>query len=210
MKDILTKKKSIGQMKTIAFADTSSAILQGTSQPKLQDPRSFFIPCTIDDTRFEKALCDLGTSVSVLPYSVCEKLGMRELKCTSMTHQMADHSTKKPLGVLEDVPVRVGKFFIPVDFVIVDMTEDAHIPIILGRPFLHTAGAVIDVKNGMVTLKVGDERITFNLIKVMKAPNLKEPCFIVDHTPNDIDDKVDMRLLLVPIQKMSLLLRKAR
>ncbi|XP_074305610.1 uncharacterized protein LOC141640828 [Silene latifolia] len=129
MKDILTKKKSIGQMETIALADASNAILQ-------------------------------------------------------------DRSTKKPLGVLEDIPVRVAKFFIPVDFVIVDMAKDAHIPIIFGRPFLHTAGAVIDVKNEMLTLEVGDERITFNLIKVMKAHNLEEPCFMVEHAPNDMDDKV--------------------
>ncbi|XP_074298620.1 uncharacterized protein LOC141629537 [Silene latifolia] len=132
MKDILTKKKSIGQMETIAFADASSYILQGTSPPKLQDPGSFSIPCTIGDTRFEKALYDLGANVSVMPYSVCPKLGMGELKCTSMTLQMADRSTKKSLGILEEVQDRVGKFFIPVDFVIVDMAKDAHIPIILG------------------------------------------------------------------------------
>ncbi|XP_074314071.1 uncharacterized protein LOC141649276 [Silene latifolia] len=189
MKDILTKNKSISQMETIAFVDASSAILQGTSPPKLQDPRSFYIPCIIGDTRFEKALCDVGASVNVMPYSVWAKLGMGELKCLSMTLQMADRSTKKPLRVLEDVSVIVGKFFIPVEFAVVDMAEDDHIPIILGRPFLNTVGAVIDVNNGMLTLEVGNERITFNLIKVMKASNLKEPYFIVDHAPNDKNDK---------------------
>ncbi|XP_074277543.1 uncharacterized protein LOC141601173 [Silene latifolia] len=153
MKDILTNKKSICQMEIIAFVDASSAIQQGTSSPKLQDPRSFSIPCTIGDTRIEKALCHLGSSVSVMPYSVCAKLGMGELKCTSMTLQIADLSTKKPLGVLEDVSVRVGKLFIPVEFAILDMAEDAHIPIILGIPFFQTARVVIYVKNGMLALE---------------------------------------------------------
>ncbi|XP_074299046.1 uncharacterized protein LOC141630065 [Silene latifolia] len=113
---------------------------------KLQDSGSFSISFTIGVTRFEKVLCDLGASVSVMPYSACAKLGMGELKCTSITLQMADRSKKQPLRDLEDIPVRVGNFFISVDFVSVDMVEDAHIPIILGRPILHTAGAVIDVK----------------------------------------------------------------
>ncbi|XP_074278492.1 uncharacterized protein LOC141602081 [Silene latifolia] len=72
---------------------------------------------------------------------------MGVLKCTSATLQIADRSIKCPLGVLEDVPVKVGKFFIPVDFIDLEMAEDAQIQIILGRPFLHAASAVSDVKN---------------------------------------------------------------
>ncbi|XP_074295633.1 uncharacterized protein LOC141623420 isoform X2 [Silene latifolia] len=189
MKDILTKKKSIRKLETIAFTKVSSAILQGSSPPKLKDPGSFSIPCTIGNTTINKALCDLGASMSVMPYSVSKRLGMGELKCTNITLQMADRSTKTPLGIWEDVPVRIGKFFIPVDFVIVDMEEDSNIPIILGRPFLHTAGAVIDVKHGELTLEVGDESITFNLDKTMRAPRLHEPCFMIDHYSRKDDRK---------------------
>ena len=103
----------------------------------------------------DKALCDLGASVSVMPLSICNKLDMGSLKSTNVTLQMADRSTKRPLGVLEDVPVRVGKFFIPVDLIVLDMAEDIHIPIILGTPFLRTAGAVIDLRTGSITLHVG-------------------------------------------------------
>ncbi|XP_074298274.1 uncharacterized protein LOC141629117 [Silene latifolia] len=180
----------------MAFSNSSSAIIQGNSPPKLEDLGSFSIPCTIGDQTIEKALCYLGASVKVMPYSVCERLCMGELKCTSMTLQMADRSTKKPLGVLEDVPVRVGKFFISVDFLIVDMAEDAYIPIILRRPFLNTAGAVIDVKHGMLTLEVGDEKGTFNLNKAMKAPQLNEPCFVVD-----LVEKKDIKKLEIPSQE---------
>ncbi|XP_074315273.1 uncharacterized protein LOC141651459 [Silene latifolia] len=102
---------------------------------------------------------------------------------------MADRATKKPLGVREDVPLRVGKFFMPVDFVIMGIEKDSNIPIILVRPFLHTAGAVIDVKHGMLTLEVGDEKTTFNLDKTMKALNLNDPCFIVDNYCRECDMK---------------------
>jgi len=115
MKDIITKKRNVKRSETIAFTGTSSAILQGNTPPKLKDPGSFSIPCTIGDTTINKALCDLGASVSVMPYSVCKRLGAGTLRCTNMTLQMADRTTKKPLGIWEDVPVRVGKFFIPVD-----------------------------------------------------------------------------------------------
>ncbi|XP_074301131.1 uncharacterized protein LOC141632485 [Silene latifolia] len=107
MKDIVTKKRSIGKMETMAFADTSSAIIQGNSPPKLEDTGSFSIPCTIGDQTIKRALCDLGASVSVMSYARCERLGMGEFKCTITTLQKADRSTKKLLGVLEDVPVRV-------------------------------------------------------------------------------------------------------
>jgi len=87
---------------------------------------------------------------------------------------------KYPLGVLEDVPLQVGKFFIPCDFVVMEMEEDSRIPIILGRPFLATAGAMIDVKNGKLTLQVGDEKVEFSLPQVMTSPTSGDSCCRVD------------------------------
>ncbi|XP_074277398.1 uncharacterized protein LOC141601035 [Silene latifolia] len=150
MKDILTHKRSFNEVETIAFTEECSALLQSKSPLKLKDPGSFSIPCTIGTHVIDKALYDLGASVSVMPYSVCEKLNMGHLKVTNVTLQMVDRTVKRPLGVLEDVPVKIGKFFIPVDFIVLDMPEDTQIPIILGRPFLHTAGAIIDVKKGHI------------------------------------------------------------
>ncbi|XP_074283401.1 uncharacterized protein LOC141607950 [Silene latifolia] len=169
----------------MAFSDTSGVIPKENLPHKLKNPESLFIPCTIGDTTIEKALCDLSANVSVMLYSVYEKLRMEELKCRSMTLQMSDH--KKPLEVFEDVPVRVGTFFIRVDFVFVDMVEDGKLTIILRRPFFHTSGAVIDVKVGMSTLEVWDEKVTFNLNKDMKAPYLNKPCFGVDHARKEVN-----------------------
>jgi len=170
MKDILSKKRSIENISTIAFTEQYSAILQNKTPPKLKDPGCFSIPCTIGKETIEKALCDLGASVSVMPYTICQKLKLGNLKFTNMTLQMADRSIKRPVGLLEDVPVQIGKYFIPVDFVVLDIAEDANIPIILGRPFLNTAGAIIDVKQGRLTLEVGEDKVTFYLQDAMKSP----------------------------------------
>ncbi|XP_021840951.1 uncharacterized protein [Spinacia oleracea] len=149
--------------------------------PKLKDPGSFSIPCAIQTLEIGNALCDLGASVSLMPYSVFAKLEVGDLVPTNITLQLAEHSVKYPIGKVEDVPLRVGRFFIPVDFVVLDIDEDVHVPIILGRPFLATAGAIIDVKQGKITLKVGKDSLFFDLNKAMSYPSsTNEKCFLVD------------------------------
>ncbi|XP_074296935.1 uncharacterized protein LOC141627600 [Silene latifolia] len=155
MKEILSRNRSFDEVETIAFTAECSALLQNKSPPKLADPDSFFIPCFIGTHIIDNALCDLGASISVLPLSLAQKIGLTEFRCTNMTVQMADRSLSRPLGILEDVPVRVDKFFTPVDFVVLDTPEDTHTPIILGRPFLHTASTIIDVGARTLTFKVG-------------------------------------------------------
>ncbi|KAK9697364.1 hypothetical protein RND81_08G033000 [Saponaria officinalis] len=170
MKDILTRKRSLTKVETVAFAGECNALLQSQPPPKLKDPGSFSIPCTIGTHTISNALCDLGASVSVLPYSICKKLGLGELKCTNVTLQMADRSLKRPLGILEDVPVKVGQFFFLVDFMVLDIPEDTSVPIILGRPFLHNAGALIDVGEKILTFKLGNEKLVFTQPCVPKTP----------------------------------------
>ena len=94
----------------------------------------------------DKAMCDIGPSVSLLPLSLFIRIGIGDLKPTKMTLQLADRSIIYPTGVLEDIPIMVGKIYIPANFVVVDIIEDSEIPILLGRSFLATAGAVINVK----------------------------------------------------------------
>ncbi|XP_074305475.1 uncharacterized protein LOC141640667 [Silene latifolia] len=90
-----------------------------------------------------------------------------------MTLQMADRSIKRPLGVLEDVPVKIGKLLIPADFVVLDIPEDSHTPIILGRPFLATGGVLIDVTNGRLTFQIEGNNVKFNLPHLMKGPRVE-------------------------------------
>ncbi|XP_021731021.1 uncharacterized protein LOC110697925 [Chenopodium quinoa] len=180
LKDILSNKKKLEENTTVALNAECSAILQNTLPKKLGDPGSYSIPVKLGDIEINRALCDLGASVSLMPLSICKKLQMGELKPTRISLQLADRSVRFPLGVLEDVPLRVGKFFIPCDFVVMEMDEDVNVPIILGRPFLATAGAIIDMKKGKITFEVGDEKLEYSLLNVMGAPSMGDTVFQVD------------------------------
>ena len=103
------------------------------------------MPCTIGDSFCYKALCDLSASINLMPFSVYRKLGLGEMKQTTISLQLADRSIKYPRGITEDVLVKVDKFIFPVDFVVLDMEEDQEVLLILGQPFLATRRALIDV-----------------------------------------------------------------
>ncbi|XP_057996606.1 uncharacterized protein LOC131175924 [Hevea brasiliensis] len=185
LKEILSNKEKLEDYKTAACTEECSVILQNKLPPKLKDPGSFSIPCHIGETSIEKALCDLGASVSLIPLSICEKLKVGDLKPTTIYLQLADRSIKYLVKILENVPLKVGKFFIHVDFVVLEMEEDVRTPIILGRPFLATAGANIDVKNRKLKLKVGEEEIEFNLFQDSKISTVVNSCYRVDVIEND-------------------------
>ncbi|XP_074266342.1 uncharacterized protein LOC141588819 [Silene latifolia] len=113
---------------------------------KLQDSGSFSISCMVSNVSIKKALCDLGASISILPLPIARKVGLYDIIPTSMTLQLADRSVQRPMGVIEDVSVKVGNLYIPVDFVILDIPKDQQTPIILGRPFLTNGDVNISVK----------------------------------------------------------------
>ncbi|GKB05228.1 reverse transcriptase domain-containing protein [Tanacetum coccineum] len=103
------------------------------------------------------ALADLGASINLMPLSVWKKLSLLELTPTCMTLELADRSISQPIGIAEDVDVKVGKFQFPADFVVVDFDADPRVPLILGRSFLKTGRALIDVYEGELTLRVRKE-----------------------------------------------------
>ncbi|XP_070020644.1 uncharacterized protein [Nicotiana sylvestris] len=144
MKDLVTKKRSM-ECETIKMTHQVSAIVHSMA-PKLEEPGAFTIPCTIGSANFAKALCDLGASINLIPYSIFKTLGIRQPRATSMRLQIANRSMKRPLGIIDDVLVRVDKFILPTDFVILDCEVDYKVPIILGRPFLATGKALVDVE----------------------------------------------------------------
>ncbi|XP_062113382.1 uncharacterized protein LOC133824508 [Humulus lupulus] len=127
--------KKLEEYEIVALTEDCSAILQKKLPPKLKDSGSFIIPYTIGNVVFEKALCDLGVSVNLMPLAIYRKLKLGEACPTTMSLQMADHSIKYPCGVINDVLVKVDKFIFPADFIILDIEEDKNIMIILGRPF---------------------------------------------------------------------------
>ena len=146
-------------------------IIQRKFPEKLKDSGSFTIPCIIGEHTFSKALCDLGASINLMPFSVAKKLNLGEITPTTLSLQIADRSLTFLKGIIEDVLVKVDRFIFPVDFVILDMEEDMAVPIILGRPFLATGQALINEKNGELTPRVGEDQVKFNLSKSMEFPS---------------------------------------
>nr|GEV86469.1 reverse transcriptase domain-containing protein [Tanacetum cinerariifolium] len=130
---------------------------------KLGDPGKFLIPCDFPGMDVCHALADLGASINLMPLSIWKKLFLPELTPTRMTLKLADRSITRPKGVVEDVFVKVGKFHFLIDFVVVDFKADRRVPLILGRSFLRTGRALIDIYGDEITLRVNDKAVTFNL-----------------------------------------------
>ena len=168
LKEILSKKRRIAEEGVVNLTATCSAVIKKNLPEKMKDPGSFTIPCIIGEFEFQKALCDSGANINLMPLSVARKLSLGELTPTTVTLQMADRTMEKPEGVIEAVLVKVGKFIFPVDFIILDMEEDSQVPLLLGRLFLATGAALIDMQKGVLTLKVREEAADFNLPQSLK------------------------------------------
>ncbi|XP_039145642.1 uncharacterized protein LOC120282873 [Dioscorea cayenensis subsp. rotundata] len=153
MKEIISNKKKFQDYEAVALTEECSAILQKKLPPKLKDPGNFTIPYSIGNVVFERALCDLGASINLMPLSIFKKLNLGEAQPTTITLQLADRSLKHPRGVIEDVLVKIDKFIFPAEFIVLDIEEDKDIPIILGRPFLATGRVIIDVQKGELHLR---------------------------------------------------------
>ncbi|XP_076890609.1 uncharacterized protein LOC143538546 [Bidens hawaiensis] len=170
LKDMLTNKRKLEELSHVTLNEECSVVLQNKLPTKKTDPRSFTIPCLIGDLFVSNSLADLGASINLMPYAVFSKLGLGEPKPTRMSIQLADRSVKYPRSIVENMLVKIDKFVISVEFVILDMDEDKSVPLILGRPFIATARALIDVCTGKLTIRVEDEEVTFDIGRSMKHP----------------------------------------
>ncbi|GKD11134.1 reverse transcriptase domain-containing protein [Tanacetum coccineum] len=135
---------------------------------------SFTIPCDIGHLHINNALADLGATISLIPYTMYEKLGLGEPEPTRMSLELADRSIQYPRGIAKNVLIKIDKFILPIDFAILDMREDSKILIILGRPFLATAWEMIDVFNKKITLRVGNEDVILDVDQSIKRPPVKD------------------------------------
>nr|XP_009793450.1 PREDICTED: uncharacterized protein LOC104240319 [Nicotiana sylvestris] len=166
MKDLVTKKKSMN-FEIIKVTHQVSAIVHFMDH-KLVDPDTFTIPCIIRSANFSKSLCDLSENINLMPYSVIKPLGIGKPRPITMRLKMADRTMKRPLGVIEDVLVRVDQFIHPADFVILDCEVDYEVPIIPGRSFLSMDKTLCDVEVGELTFGVGDERVVDSILAVLQ------------------------------------------
>ncbi|GJZ26975.1 ATP-dependent DNA helicase PIF1-like protein [Tanacetum coccineum] len=131
-----------------------ASLFNNTIPLKEKDLGSFTLPCFINDFCFDNALVELEASVSVMPLSTYLNLGLGELAYTRLKVELADKTVKYPKGIAKNILVGIGKFTFPIDFIILDMPEDVKVPLILGRPFLSTARAKIDVYRKNITLRL--------------------------------------------------------
>ncbi|GJY14704.1 reverse transcriptase domain-containing protein [Tanacetum coccineum] len=185
LKGLLTNKARLGK---IIMNERCSAVLLNKLPSKEKDPGSFTIPCDIGQLHIDNALADLGASISLMPYTMYKKFSLGEPKATRMSLELADRSIQYPRGIIENVLIKVDKFILPIDFVILDMPEDSRVPIILGRPFLATARAMIEVFNKKITLRVGDDEVIFDVDQSIKRPTTKDDeCYGID----DLDEMIN-------------------
>ncbi|KAL0311504.1 UNVERIFIED_CONTAM: hypothetical protein Sangu_2445100 [Sesamum angustifolium] len=170
LKELCTNKSKLRGNERVSMGENVFAILQRKLPPKCKDPGMFSIPCKIGNIGIEKAMCDLGVSINVMPLSIYKSLKIGPLKETGVVNQLADRSIVYPEGVLEDILVQVNELIFPADFYVLDMTENTSpnsTSILLGRPFLKTSKTKIDVDAGILSMEFDNE-----VVKV----NTKRPC----------------------------------
>ncbi|XP_062112935.1 uncharacterized protein LOC133824084 [Humulus lupulus] len=160
MKDILSKKRKMGEYEIVALTEECSAILQRKLPQKLRDPGSFTIPCTIGNIESENALCDLGTSINLMLLSVFKRLKLGEARPTMVTLQLADRSLAHPRGIIEDILVKVDKFIFPAEFI-----------------------------KGELKLRVQGEEVAFNVLRAITYSGASDSCFSMDVVDSLVDEK---------------------
>ncbi|GJY35770.1 reverse transcriptase domain-containing protein [Tanacetum coccineum] len=160
---LLNNKDKILDLTKTPVNENCSAVILKKFPEKLGDPDRFLIPCDFPEMDVCLALADLGASINLMPLSIWKKLSLPDLTKTRMILELADRSISTPTGIAEDVFVKVGTFFFPADFVVVDYVADPRAPLILGRPFLRTARALIDVHGEQMTLRHDDQSVTFKV-----------------------------------------------
>ncbi|XP_010436599.1 PREDICTED: uncharacterized protein LOC104720388 [Camelina sativa] len=178
--DVMERIKEVQGM--VVLSHECSAIIQKQVNPqKLRDQGSFTLSFSIGPLTFNRCLCDLGASVSLMPLSVANRLGFTRYKPCNIFLILADRSVRLPHGFLEDLLVRVGTVEVPTDFVVLEMDEEPKDPLILGRPFLATEGAIIDVRKGKIDLNLGEDfRMTFDIVEAMKKPTIGGQVFWIE------------------------------
>ncbi|GJY50133.1 DNA-directed DNA polymerase [Tanacetum coccineum] len=189
--DLFVKKGEAEEMFKITLNERCFAVLLNKIPPMEKDPGNFTIPCVIGKFEIDKALANLGASISLMSYSMFDRLNLGELKPTLMCIKLANKSTQYPQAITENVIVKIDKFIFLFDFVVLDMEEDHKISIILRRPFLATAHAMLDVFNKKISFKVGNETITFDIEKSMKVSTPEDDtCLSIDMVDVTVLDNV--------------------
>ena len=195
LKDLCTVKRKLGVNKDAFMTEQSTSLIRNNLPPKYKDPGSPTIAIVVGNSKLGHALVDLGANVNLLPYSVYVELGLEELELTNITLQLADRSVKIPRGIVKDVLVQVDKFYFPVDFVVLDtqlvVNQGTQYPVILGRPFLATANAIIHCRGGLMIISFGNMIVNLNIFNVIKEIGDEEDVCEVNMIDSIVKNYVD-------------------
>ncbi|GJX96655.1 reverse transcriptase domain-containing protein [Tanacetum coccineum] len=161
LSSLLRNKEKLEEIAITTVNAECSAIIMNKVPEKLEDPGKFLIPCALQELDRTSALADSGASINLLPHSIYKQLGLEALTPIRMTLELANRSISHPMGIAEDVVVRVDGFTFIADFVVVNFEPGPRVPIILGRPFLRTAKALIDLYEEKLTLRVGKDELVY-------------------------------------------------
>ncbi|GJV34460.1 reverse transcriptase domain-containing protein [Tanacetum coccineum] len=200
IKSLLMNKGKLLELAKIPLNENCSAMLLKKLPEKLGDPDKFLIPCNFPGMDICHALADLGASINLMPLSIWKKLSLPDLTPTRMTLELADRSITYPKGLAEDIFVKVRNFHFPTDFVVVDFEVDTRVPLLLGRSFLRTSRALIDVYERELVLRDENEQITFHV----DGTFTDEPALVCSPSPEDADDekeKQEVKNLAEPTAK---------
>ncbi|GJS25773.1 reverse transcriptase domain-containing protein [Tanacetum coccineum] len=168
---LLRNKEKLKEIAITSVNAECSAIIMNKVPEKLEDPGKFLIPCALQKLDRTSALANSGASINLLPHSIYKQLGLGALTPTRMTLEIANRLITHLMGIAEDVVVRVDGLTFLVDFVVVNFEPDPRVPIILGRPFLRTTKALIDLYEEKLTLRVGSDELVFYAKKYEKSKN---------------------------------------
>ncbi|GJV82246.1 reverse transcriptase domain-containing protein [Tanacetum coccineum] len=187
LSSLLRNKEKLEEIAITTVNAECSAIIMNRVPEKLEDPGKFLIPCALQELDRTSALADSGASINLLPHSIYKKLGLEALTPTRMTLELANRSISHPMGIAEDIVVRVDGFTFLADFVVVNFEPDPRVPIILGRPFLRTAKALIDLYEEKLTLRVGRDELVYYADKSEKNKdkNCVHAISIIDFLKDD-------------------------
>ena len=172
LKDLCTVKRKLGVNKDAFMTEQSTSLIRNNLPPKYKDPGSSTISIVVGNLKLGHALVDLGSSVNLFLYLVYVELGLGELEPTNITLQLVDCSVKIPKGIVKDVLVQVDKFYFLVDFVVLDtqpvVNQGTRFLVILGKPFLAIANAIIHFRRGLMMLSFGNMTVNLNIFNVIK------------------------------------------
>ncbi|KAL7616791.1 uncharacterized protein LOC111912816 [Lactuca sativa] len=163
LKELLTNRRKMEEVKKVVLIENCSSALLRKLPKKKGDPGSLTLPCQFGNLATIHALADSGASVNLMSYSFFKKLDLPEPRPIRMAIHLANKTVTFPRGICEDLLVMVDTFVFPADFIILDMEADPQVTIIIGRPFLDTESAIVDMRDSKLTLRVGDDSVTFEV-----------------------------------------------